>query len=240
MTGPPAERPSGSPQRRASWLGVGVFSQHFGLKSTAVFLSVVLWFVVNAKEPEIELIPVRFTPVLDSSLVLRDPLPQVQAIVAGAPRELLKLNAALPAIRRDIAADAPDTLVIDLRPEDVLLPAGVDAVVREVEPRSITLRFESTWSRRVAVRSAIDISTAEGNGNGVVATLDPTVVEITGPRHVVARIGFVKTIKATIPFPDSLPHLVDIDTASLGPGVRVRPAQVRVSLSRPTSGGTRD
>jgi hypothetical protein len=169
--------------------------------------------------------------VLDSSLVLREPLPQVQAIVAGSPRELLKLNAARPTIRREIAADAPDTLVIDLRPEDVVLPGGVEAVVREIEPRSITLRFESTWSRRVGVQSAIDIATTNGSAGTVTAKIDPTIVEITGPRHIVARINAVKTIRTTIPYPDSLPHLVDIDTSALGPGVRVKPAQVRVLLT---------
>jgi YbbR domain-containing protein len=228
MTGTPAERPSASHRRGPT--GIAGLSKNLGLKGTAVFLAVVLWFVVNAKEPEIELVPVRFTPVLDSSLVLRDPLPQVQAIVAGSPRELLKLNAARPTIRREIAADAPDTLVMDLRPEDVVLPLGVDAVVREIEPRSMTLRFESTWSRRVSVQSAIDIATTSGLP-APAPRIDPSVVEVTGPRHIVARINFVKTIRTTIPYPDSLPHLVDIDTTTLGPGVRVKPAQVRVLLN---------
>ena len=229
MTGTPAERPSASHRRGTT--GLAGLSKNLGLKGTAVFLAVVLWFVVNAKEPEIELVPVRFTPVLDSSLVLRDPIPPVQAIVAGSPRELLKLNSGRPTIRREIAADAPDTLVIDLRPEDVVLPVGVDAVVREIEPRSVTLRFESTWSRRVSVQSAIDIATTNGSAGPVVAHIDPAVVEITGPRHIVARINFVKTIRTTIPFPDSLPHLVDLDTTTLGPGVRVKPGQVRVLLT---------
>ncbi|HEY9226440.1 MAG TPA: hypothetical protein VIP11_07340 [Gemmatimonadaceae bacterium] len=239
MTGMPAQRPHTSPQRRGIGGRLGAFSDHLGLKATAVFLALVLWFVVNAKEPDIELIPVRFTPVLDSSLVLRDPLPPVQALIAGAPRELLKLNSSLPTVRREIAADTPDTLVIDLRPEDVVLPNGVDAVVREVEPRSLTLRFESTWSRKVAVRSAIDISTASGPPGGVAARIEPASVEITGPRHLVARIAFVKTIRTTIPYPDSLPHLVDIDTLALGPGIRVRPAQVKVLLTAVVANGSR-
>jgi hypothetical protein len=232
MTEAPAERPHGLTHRRSPIFGVGAFSNQLGLKLTAVFVSVVLWFVVNAKEPEIGLVPVRFTPILDSSLVLREQLPQVQAMVAGAPSELLKLNSALATVRREIPADAPDTLVIDLRPEDVLLPPGVDAVVREVAPRSITLRFESTWSRRVPVRSAIDIAATNGSANGVAALIDPASVELNGPRHIIARIPFVRTIKTTIPYPDSLPHLVDLDTSALGPGVRVRPAQVRVSFIR--------
>ena len=192
-----------------------------------MFLAVVLWFVVNAKEPQVELVPVRFLPALDSSLVLRDPLPPLQAIVAGSPKELIKLGTTPPAIRRAIAADAPDTVVLDLRPNDVTLPEGVDAVVRDIQPRAVTLRFESTWARRVPVRSAIDIA-AKGPGP-VAAVLDPESVVVSGPRHLVLRLSSVRTVKQAIAFPDSLPHLVDIDTTGFGP-VRVRPSQVKVSL----------
>jgi hypothetical protein len=192
---------------------------------------VVLWFVVNAKEPQLELVPVRFTPVLDSSLVLRDPVPQLQAIIAGSPKELIKLGTNPPVIRRPIAADAPDTVVVDLRPDDVTLPDGVDAVVRDIQPRSIKLRFESTWSRRVPVRSAINVAASYLAGP-IAPILDPARVVITGPRHLVLRIPFVRTVKQAIVFPDSLPHLVDIDTTGFGP-VHVRPSQVKVSLGPP-------
>src|SRR4051812_21682103 len=207
MTGPHAQ------SRRLNRRIAAAFTEQIGLKIAAVFLALVLWFVVNVKEPDIQLVPVRFTPILDSSLVLRERLPSVQAVVAGSPKQLIKLASNLPTIRRQITADTPDTLVIDLRPEDVTLPDGVDAVVSEVSPRSITLRFESTWTRRIPVRSAIDISTMNGPPGPLLTLIDPTIVEVTGPRHLVAQIAFVRTLKTTIPFPDSLPHLVDLDTA---------------------------
>jgi hypothetical protein len=225
MTGPSPSRPHSAPAKRVA----AAFSERLGLKATAVFIAVVVWFVVNAKEPQIELVPVRFAPVLDSSLVMRDQLPQIQAIVAGSPKELIKLNSNLPVIRRSISSGAPDTLVMDLRPEDVSLPEGVDAVVREVEPRSVTLRFESTWTRKVPVHSAIDVATV-GPPGPITMRIDPNIVEIGGPRHLVAKIRFVKTIKTTMPFPDSLPHLIDLDTTALGPGIRVKPNQVKVLL----------
>src|SRR5262249_6334734 len=118
MTGTPAPRPHGVPYRRVT----AAFTERLGLKMVAVFIAVVLWFVVNAKEPQIIFVPVRFAPVLDSSLVIRDQLPQISAIVAGSPKELIKLSSSLPVIRRSISSAAPDTLVIDLRPEDVTLP----------------------------------------------------------------------------------------------------------------------
>ena len=197
------------------------------LKAMAVFLAVVLWFVVNAKEPQAVLVPVRFTPLLDSTLVLREPPPTLQAIVAGSPRELIKLNSNPPVVRRQITADSPDTVVIDLRPDDVTLPDGVDAVVREVSPRSVTLRFESTWSHKVPVRSEVQIESGPFT-SAIETALDPDTVLVTGPRHLIMKIPSVRTVKTTIGFPDSLPHLVDLDTTGFGPGVRVRPSQIKV------------
>jgi hypothetical protein len=227
MNGTPALRPTSSLQRRV----IEAFTERLVLKVTAVFLAIVLWFVVNAREPQVALVTVRFQPVLlDSSLVLRDPLPQFQAIVAGAPKELIKLTSTLPLVRRQVTADAPDTLVVDLRPEDVTLPDGVDAVVRDVQPRSVTLRFEPTWTRRVPiVGSGIDVTAAAGPIS-VTPQFDPQTVQISGPRHLILKMPSVRTVKTTIPYPDSLTHLVDIDTTALGPGIRVRPGQVKVHL----------
>lgn len=205
-------------------------TERLGLKATALFMAIVLWFVVNAKEPQIELVPVKFSLTLDSSLVLRDQPAQLQAIVAGSPKELIKLSSNPPQIHRQVTADAPDTLAVDLRPSDVILPDGVDAVIRDVQPRSLVLRFEPTWTKQVSVAPAgIDMLTAPGTGM-VRPVFDPNVVQVSGPRHLVLQVKSVRTIRTTIPFPDSLPHLVDIDTAGLAPGLRVRPGQVKVQL----------
>lgn len=213
-----------SVQRRVT----AAFTEQLPLKATALFLAIILWFVVNAKEPQLELVPVRFTPILDSTLVLREPVPPLQAIVAGAPKQLIKLGTNIATIQREISADSPDTVVLDLRPGDVTLPDGVEAVVRDVQPRSVTLRFESIASRRVRVSSAIDIA-MRGSGEPVTTVFDPPVVEVTGPRHLLQKITSVKTVRTTIPYPDSLPHLVDIDTTGFG-SARVKPAQVKVEL----------
>ena len=226
MTAAPTPRPgpaAGARRRAAS-----AFTERLGLKATALFLAVVLWFVVNKKEPQVLSVPVRLMPVLDSSLVLRDTLPALHAYVAGAPDELIKLAGFGLTIRRTIAADAPDTVVLDLRPQDVALPEGVNAIVQTVWPSSVTLRFESTSSRRVAVRSAIDIATVAPQGP-IAPLFDPETVVVTGPRHLVMRKASVRTIKTTLSYPDSLPHLVDIDTTGFGP-LRVKPPQVKVQL----------
>jgi YbbR domain-containing protein len=205
------------------------FTQRLALKATAVLLAVVLWFIVTAKEPNQDLVDVQFSPQLDSSLVLKDPPPTIHALVVGTPQELLKLFAHPLVIKRQIAANSPDTVVVDLSTSDVELPAGVDAIVRGVEPKSVTLRFESTSSRVVPVRSAVQVVSDTLHPSPPVSVrLDPERVEVSGPRQRVLNLEYVATVRVAIPATDSLPHLVDIDTTRLG--LRVKPSQVKVHL----------
>jgi YbbR domain-containing protein len=205
------------------------FTQRLALKGTAMLLAIVLWFIVTAKEPNQDLVEVQFAPQLDSSLVLKDPPPTIHALVVGTPQELLKLFAHPLVIRRQIAANSPDTVVVDLSTSDVELPPGIDAIVRAVQPRSVTLRFESTSSRVVPVRSAVQVvSDTLHPSPPVTVRLEPERVEVSGPRQRVLSLEYVVTARVAIPANDSLPHLVDIDTTRLG--LRVRPSQVKVHL----------
>jgi YbbR domain-containing protein len=207
-----------------------MFSERLALKSLSVLLALVLWFVVAAREPREEYAPVRFAPRLDSALVLRDPAPPIRAHVLGRPSEILKLANAPLTIRREIAGDAPDTLVIALRASDVEVPEGIEVIVREVYPDAVTLRFEPSTSRRVPVRSAIlarnPLDLAVGN---VGVLVEPESVTVSGPRRMVGHLAFVRTVADSISV-DTLAHLVDLDTSGLG--ATVRPAQVKVRFIR--------
>lgn len=222
-----APQPSGNSRNVWRRRIVAAFTERLVLKGTAVLLSVVLWFLVGAREKMEELVDVSFQPQLDTTLVLRDRPPQIKALVLGTPNELLKLASNPPVIHRPIAADAPDTLVVDLQPQDVQLPAGMDADVEDVRPRSITLRFEASSSRRVPVRSNLQV-VGDSLTGPLEVRFDPAMVEVSGPRLSVLHTSYVTTVRATIPASDSLPHLVDIDTTHLG--VRVKPAQVKVRV----------
>ena len=123
-----------------------------------------------------------------------------------------------------MSANSPDTVVVDLGVQDVEVPQGI--TVRDVQPRSVTLRFEPTSTRIVPVRSAVQVVLDSlTTASDIRVKLDPEKVEVSGPRRLVSALKFVTTTKATIPVGDSIPHLVDIDTTRLG--LRVRPAQVK-------------
>lgn len=201
-------------------------TERLALKASAVLLAVVLWFLVAAREPTEEVVGVRFAPQLDSGLVLRDPPPTIRALVIGRPSEILKLSNTPLSIRRPLSSDAPDTLVLTLRTSDVEVPEGIEVIVRDVQPRSLMLRFESTVSRRLPVRSRLVVRSAPGTAVSV--RLDPDSVSVSGPRRDVSQLRFVTTVADSIGV-DTVPHLVDLDTAGLG--VTVRPPQVKALIT---------
>jgi hypothetical protein len=206
------------------------FTERTALKVSAVLLALVLWFIVGAREPREDVATVRFAPQLDSNLALRDAPPHITAHVIGRPNEILKLGNTPLMIRRPIANDVPDTLVLPLRTSDVEVPEGVQVIVREVHPNSLTLRFEPTTSRRIPVRSAITVlAPAGGTAASIVVRLEPDSVTVLGPRQTVAQLRYIATAADSLAV-DTLPHLVDLDTAGLG--VSVRPLQVKAFLRR--------
>jgi len=206
------------------------FTERLELKVTAVVLAVVLWFMVSARETTEEIVGVRFAPQLDSSLTLREVPRPVSALVIGRRGELMKLVATAPVIRRPIDDEVPDTLSIDLRPGDIELPPNVDARVRDVQPRRLTLYFQSDLTRLVPVRPPPDVPLDAG----ATMRFEPESVRVAGPRRSVARIAAVHPVRHTMPAGDSGTFLVSLDTGALG--VRVRPARVMAIVSPAANG----
>ena len=100
--------------------------------------------------------------------------------------------------------------------------------VLDVQPRSITLRFETRASRRVPIvndgRVVVRADSTVGATGDVV--FEPQTVRVTGPRRVVRRMRGIRPYSLSIAMNDTMPHVADLDTT--GTGVQVQPAQVKV------------
>jgi hypothetical protein len=204
------------------------FTERLGLKASALFFACVLWLVVGAAEPTEELVPVRFAPALDPTLELQNSPPQVRALVIGRGRELLKLYSEPPVVRRTLTGDVPDTVTLELRPIDVDVPPGIDAIVRDVRPRRIALQFASRITRTLPVQSDLRFIAQPGRRIVGDPRFEPDSVRVTGDRKTIARMTAIKTVAADIPVGDSAWLTVPLDTSGLD--LRVRPAQIRVSI----------
>ena len=207
------------------------FTERLGYKAAALFFAVVLWLVVSAEEPSEELVPVRLEAAYDTVRVLTSTRPVIRALVAGRARDLVKLYDTPPVVRRVITDDAPDSVAIDLRPADVYIPPNVQAIVRDVQPRTLLLIFDVTTSRRLPVTNAVRVvaDTAARRGNTQFLTrLVPESVTVTGPRRAVSALAWVKTASQTVMVRDSGEFTVPLDVSKVGNGVTVRPAEVKV------------
>jgi YbbR domain-containing protein len=209
-----------------------VATERLGLKAVAIVLAVLLWFVVSARQPTESYVRVRVAPTLDSSLVLLEGTPELRALVTGRAADLVKLYASPLVVRRSVGGDAPDTLMLDVTPADVHVPAELaDAVhVVDVQPRSVMLRFETRATRRVPVVNDGRVVVPKDSGAALAGEVvfEPPAVRVTGPRRLVRRLRGIRPLSLSIATRDTLPHVADLDTT--GTGVQVQPAQVKVQL----------
>lgn len=229
MTAPP---PPGLSER-VRWLGTlrDAFTERLGLKATALVISLLLWLIVQARQPVQDYVTVRVMPTLDSSLVLLEPPATLTALVSGRAVDIVKLRVDLPAVHRIVDADVPDTLVLAVTPSDVRIPAELADYVHvlDVQPRTVSLRFGTKATRRVPV--VYEPGRIMLRRGSVVLPLfsvriEPSTVRITGPRQLVRRIAGVRPYSLTIAEGDTSAQFADLDTTGLG--VRVTPSRVKV------------
>lgn len=223
MTRP--QKPRTTLQRRA----ISAVTTRLPLKFAAIGFALVLWAIVSIEEPTESVVDVLLQPVpTDSSIVVRRPLPRVQALMVGRGRDLFRLAAQPPVVRIPITSEAPETLTVRLSPEMVDLPVDLTARVREVLPRSVTLRLDVLAEKMVPVAGVFAVE----HDTGLVITgaieMAPDSVTIAGPRALVEEIDTVYTRRVLVQVSDTSPTLVALDTARLG--VVVRPARVSVRV----------
>jgi len=126
-----------------------ITTERLGLKAIALVFALLLWIVVSARQPTEGYMGVRVAPMLDSSLTLVGPAPEVQVLVSGRTADLVKLYATPLVLRRTISGDVPDTLMLDVSAADVHVPAELSEAVHvlDVQPRVVMLRFARVRNR---------------------------------------------------------------------------------------------
>jgi hypothetical protein len=232
----PGQRSPDTPNPRERALSIWKKIVHavtwrFPVKFSALALALSLWVMVSAEEQTEAWVNVKVQIITDSSVSLTSDIPDVQALVGGRGRELLKLYTSGPAIRRVVGPDTPNEVTVDLRPGDVIIPANADVRVRDVTPRSITLDFDVTEQRYLPVRALVHVTTDSGMRITSGPRVLPGSVLVKGPRRVVRGLGSITTAPLNIFVHDTdIIRSVKIDTTGLGV-TAVTPSEVRVQVT---------
>lgn len=201
------------------------------LKLTSLALAIFLWFLAESEEPVSSLFEVDVAVRPPAGRTLVHPPGSLRALVVGPRRELLKLSASpLRLIRVLPDSIEGDEVRLELGPGEVELPRGIGAHVRDVQPRTLTVGLDSIVQRVVPVHPLVRLRADSGFALGGVSVM-PGTVRLLGPRHRVAEVDSVRTEPLEIESDGMLlEREVALDTAGLGPGVRVHPGRVTVRV----------
>jgi hypothetical protein len=210
------------------------FTENLPYKFAALFLSVVLWIVVERQTPRTidENFDVLLVLRMDTSLVRVSPLPEVKARLQVPEADLLKLETDKPRIFLSFSNDVDDSVDVTIRPRDLVLPEGVRANAIAVEPASFVIRFDSLMQKTVPVRSALRITAGEGVAVAGAPRFEPDSVRIVGRRQTVAGIASVSTESIEVIATDTLPVTVNVVPPAAGISVAPPQVQVRVPIVR--------
>lgn len=199
------------------------------MKLTALGLATVLWAAVAAEEPTTQLVPVQLVVEEPPGRTLMGELPQVQALFAGSSRELIKLYAQPPVIRKTV----PDTVsgseyILELGISDLSVE-GADVKAQEVQPRVIAVRLDDVARRSVRVLPRVTVRTDSGFAQIGPVAVEPGSVEVRGPQAAVRRVNAVPTLPLELTgLTAPLRRSVALDTTALGV---VRASQTEVAIT---------
>lgn len=137
------------------------YGPELGRAAVALFLAGSLWLIVSAEETTAEWVSVRIALDLDKTVALAEAPPTVRAYVVGRRRDLFKLISSPPTLQRAITEDDRDSVRIELRAQDLDMPAGTDISVRDLRPRLLTFRLKRKDSAPVEILDSADLDSAK-------------------------------------------------------------------------------
>jgi YbbR domain-containing protein len=175
---------------------LGLF-RHLGLKALALGLAVLLWMVVAGEEVverglRVPLELQQFPPGLE---LLTEPPSVVDVRVRGSSGALARLTPSDIVAALDLRSARAGRRVFQLTSEEMRVPFGVEVV--QITPATITLTFEKSATRQVAVLPSHEGDPAPGFVVGRM-TVNPSQVEVIGPESVVNEVAEALTAPVSI------------------------------------------
>ena len=204
--------------------------ENWPIKITALVLAAIVWAAVAAQEPTTQLIAVDLEVEPPSGRTRTSQLPTVQVLYSGTARELLKLYAQPPVIRKVL----PDTIsgssyTIDLEVSDLLVPDDAAVRAQRIEPRSFTIQLDDVVERTVPVAAQVVIRPDSGYELFGDIGVTPGTVTVYGARAELNGVDTVYTESRSFDRArEPISASVAIDTTLVG-AVRLSHTTVEIS-----------
>lgn len=202
-------------------------TRNWTLKLTSLLLALILWLMAAADEPGTTTLPVRLAVQAPPGRTLLHPPEPVSAIVTGPRGDLLRLASERLVVIRTLPDTATRRVELEIGPNDVDLPGGLDIRVHDVYPRRIALELDAVETRQVPVRPLLRVPSDTGITLARGVQVEPATVAITGPREQVLRIDTAYTLPLDLDGGGPTEQRLRIDTVGFET-VRVEPQVVLV------------
>lgn len=170
----------------------------WGLRALALGIALALWFSISLEDREElseRLVEAGVSYDRPFGFIILDQEPSVRVRVRGPSRQVRELNPYQVNVQVDLTQPAPGTFRINLGPENVLLPEGLEVV--SIEPNVIQVDLEREVTRRLPVVPKLVGEPAAGS---VVEEpmVFPNLVLVSGPESLVRRTESLETVPITL------------------------------------------
>ncbi len=171
-----------------------VFLEDWGLKLTALGITLGLWFMVTGlATPTTKrlIIPLNLS-IASNAQVMNPPREDVEVEISGDKRDIDHLNRGELAATVDLTDRSPGEHVVSLTPDTVFVPLPQGVKVVEVAPSRIAVRLEAVEEKDLEVRAISRGAPAAGFEVYSTSVLPPNI-RVRGPVSIVHTLEFVQT-----------------------------------------------
>jgi YbbR domain-containing protein len=165
----------------------------WSLRLLALGIAIGVWFSVSFEDREAlteRLVEASVSYNRPRGFVILDPVPTVNVRLRGSSKLVRQLNPYQVDVQVELAQTEPGTVNVNLGPENVLMPEGLEVV--SLEPNTIRVELEREMTQRLPVVPHLVGEPAAG------AVADepevfPNQVLVTGPESLLAKIQSLST-----------------------------------------------
>jgi YbbR domain-containing protein len=165
------------------------------LRMTALALAVLLWLWVTVERrgerPAEKIVDATVTYNPPPGMMILDPQGTVRVRLRGSERAIRRVNPFQIDVQVRVRADREGLVEVQLKPEDVMMPEGLEVV--SIEPNVLRLHVDQEVRRLLPVQVPLVGEPAAGAQLAGRPRISPSEVLVSGPRKLVAALDSVRT-----------------------------------------------
>ena len=165
----------------------------WGLRLLALAIAIGLWFSASFQDREAlseRLVEASVSYNRPRGFVILDPVGSVNVRLRGSSKRIRQLNPYMVDVQVELAQTQPGTVAVNLGPENVLMPEGLEVVA--IEPNTIRVELEREVTQRLPVVPQI-VGQAPAGAVVEEPEVFPNQVLVTGPQSLLARVQSLST-----------------------------------------------